>query len=284
MTILIDAARWRWRGRRWAHLVSDESYEELHAFAGALGLARGWFQGDHYDVPSEVREEALRRGATPVESRELVVRLRAAGLRRPRPRAGAAPNPWLDDPHIARGEDYQRRLDAQAAQSANPHGEADLVIELLDARRDATVLDAGCGTGRVAIELDRRGFPVAGVDLDPANLAVARRRAPHIEWHEADLARLDLGRRFDVVVAAGNVMIFLTPGTHRDVVTAMAEHLQPAGMLIAGFSLRPGSLDPRGYDDLCAAAGLRLQQRWSSWDREPAGGDYQVSVHVRPHR
>jgi len=93
MTILIDAAVWRWRGRCWAHLVSDESYEELHAFAGQLGLARRWFQGDHYDVPSEVRDAALRRGATPVDSAELVVRLRAAGLRRPRrPRPTAPQN------------------------------------------------------------------------------------------------------------------------------------------------------------------------------------------------
>jgi len=92
MTILIDAAVWRWRGRHWAHIVSDESYEELHAFADQLGVARAWFQGDHYDVPTEVRDTALRRGATPVSSAELVVRLRAAGLRRPRRtrRTGAA--------------------------------------------------------------------------------------------------------------------------------------------------------------------------------------------------
>ena len=89
MTILVDPAVWRWRGRRWAHLVSDCSYEELHAFADQLGLARAWFQGDHYDVPSEVRQEALRRGAMAISSRELVVRLRAAGLRRPRPRREA---------------------------------------------------------------------------------------------------------------------------------------------------------------------------------------------------
>jgi hypothetical protein len=87
MAILVDSAIWRWRDRRWAHLVSDTSLEELHAFAARLGLRRTWFQGDHYDVPAEVREAALRLGAVPVSSRELVVRLRAAGLRRPRPRS-----------------------------------------------------------------------------------------------------------------------------------------------------------------------------------------------------
>ena len=87
MTILVDDAVWPWRGRRWAHLVSDESYEELHAFAARLGLPRHIFQGDHYDVPTEVRDEAVALGAEAVPARELVRRLNAAGLRRRRSRA-----------------------------------------------------------------------------------------------------------------------------------------------------------------------------------------------------
>ena len=82
VVILVDDATWPWRGRVWAHLVSDESLEELHAFAVGLGLRREWFQGDHYDVPAAVREQALAMGAEAVDSRELVRRLRAAGLRR----------------------------------------------------------------------------------------------------------------------------------------------------------------------------------------------------------
>lgn len=81
MAILVDHPRWPWRGRRWAHLVSDSSYDELHRFAADLGLRRGWFQGDHYDIPAEVRERALAAGAEAVTSRELIERLRAAGLR-----------------------------------------------------------------------------------------------------------------------------------------------------------------------------------------------------------
>jgi 2-hydroxychromene-2-carboxylate isomerase len=67
----------------WAHLVSDESYDELHRFAARLGLPRRIFQGDHYDIPTELRARAIRLGATPLDSRQLVVRLRAAGLRLP---------------------------------------------------------------------------------------------------------------------------------------------------------------------------------------------------------
>jgi hypothetical protein len=62
--------------------VSDESYDELHAFAARLGIPRHVFQGDHYDVPEEHRPLAVALGATEVESRELVRRLRAAGLRK----------------------------------------------------------------------------------------------------------------------------------------------------------------------------------------------------------
>lgn len=82
MAILVDAAVWPFRGRLWAHLVSDTSYDELHAFAHRLGVPRRAFQDDHYDVPAEVREEALALGAISVPARELVIRLRLAGLRR----------------------------------------------------------------------------------------------------------------------------------------------------------------------------------------------------------
>lgn len=81
MTILMDEARWWFRGRKWCHLVSDESLDELHAFADANGIPRRGFQGDHYDVPEEYRDRLAAAGAEVVESRELVRRLRHAGLR-----------------------------------------------------------------------------------------------------------------------------------------------------------------------------------------------------------
>jgi hypothetical protein len=82
MTILVDEPIWPFRGRRFAHLVSDASYDELHAFAARLGLPPRAFHRDHYDVPAEVRDAALTLGAEAVPGRELVRRLRAAGLRR----------------------------------------------------------------------------------------------------------------------------------------------------------------------------------------------------------
>lgn len=88
MTILVDEARWPWRGRRWAHLVSDVALDELHEFARRLGKRRLGFQGDHYDVDEIDRRRALELGAVAVTGRELLARLREAGLRRaaPKPR------------------------------------------------------------------------------------------------------------------------------------------------------------------------------------------------------
>ena len=93
MTVLVDQAVWPWRGRRWAHLVSDESYDELHAFAERLGIPRRAFQGDHYDIPADARERAITLGAEAVDARVLVRRLNASGLRR---RARSHPAPALE--------------------------------------------------------------------------------------------------------------------------------------------------------------------------------------------
>lgn len=79
--VLIDDPRWPAHGRLWAHLVSDETLEELHAFAEANGIPRRGFDHDHYDVPEELQERLIRAGATRVDSHELVKRLIASGLR-----------------------------------------------------------------------------------------------------------------------------------------------------------------------------------------------------------
>ncbi len=79
--ILIDRPLWWYRGRRWSHLVSDESIDELEEFAEVNGIDRRAFQGDHYDVPEEYHQLLIAAGASEVSSRELLRRLRAAGLR-----------------------------------------------------------------------------------------------------------------------------------------------------------------------------------------------------------
>lgn len=185
------------------------------------------------------------------------------------------------------GSDYDAKFSALERSGQDVHGEADLISAL----GVSSVLDAGCGTGRVAIELARRGLSVAGVDRDRDMLRAARAKAPQIDWYLDDLAQIvipDKGgptqpRQFEAIVMAGNVMIFVDAGTEEAVVANMARHLAPGGLLVSGFQLHPGGLHLDSYDLFAARAGLDLAERWSTWDRAPwAGhGDYAVSVHRR---
>jgi 2-polyprenyl-3-methyl-5-hydroxy-6-metoxy-1,4-benzoquinol methylase len=148
------------------------------------------------------------------------------------------------------------------------------------------VLDGGCGTGRVGIELARRGFEITGADLDEVMLAQARHKAPHLDWRLGDLSTLNFDKLFDAIVLAGNVMIFLTPGTEAATLKNLAHHLRPGGLLVAAFELTPkpwGALTLPGYDALAADAGLSFVARWSTWDQgEWRETDrYAVSVHGR---
>jgi SAM-dependent methyltransferase len=191
-----------------------------------------------------------------------------------------ATNRWMER-DAPRGARYDQRFEDLAASGADVHGEAALVHSY----GPVSVLDAGCGTGRVAIELDRRGHHAVGVDSDPGMLEAARMKAPQLSWIEGDLAdgQLVFDRQFDVVVMAGNVLIFTSPGTEGKVVSNMAAHLVPGGRLIAGYSLRPGGFSVAAYDELALRAGLVLEDRWSTWDRETfdTGSAYAVSVHRR---
>ena len=181
-----------------------------------------------------------------------------------------------------RGDEYDARFARLADEGMYLHGEADLVTWLLG-ERPAVVLDAGCGTGRVAVELARRGYRVTGVDVEPSMLGAARAKAPGLEWVLGDLAAGPVpGGPYDLVVAAGNVMIFVQLGTEGAVVSNLARALVPGGLLVAGFQLGR-QLPLARYDALCEGAGLEFVHRFATWERAPyAGGEYAVSVHRRP--
>jgi SAM-dependent methyltransferase len=182
---------------------------------------------------------------------------------------------------VGRGAAFDRRFEHLASAGMDMYGEAALV----DSYGPGSVLDAGCGTGRVAIELNRRGHPVVGVDLDEAMLEAARAKAPDLTWVRGDLAApgLDLGQTFDVVVMAGNVLIFVPTGSEDRVIANAARWLAPGGFLVTGYSLAPAGFGPRQHDALASRSGLVLQDRWSTWVREPfsPGDRYAVAVHRR---
>ena len=201
---------------------------------------------------------------------------------------------WSEIAGDTSGERYAARFAALAASGQDVHGEATFCTALLPA--PARVLDAGCGTGRVAIRLAELGYECVGTDVDPSMLAVARASAPQLSWVLADLASLDLAAAgepegFDVVVAAGNVMPLLAPGTLRPTLSALARHLRLDGLLVSGFGLDAAHLPPgcpvtplADYDRACAEAGLELVDRFATWDRRPwsVHAGYAVSVHLAP--
>jgi hypothetical protein len=81
VAVLIDEPMWWFKERRWSHMVSDSSYDELHDFAERSGIPRRGFHGDHYDVPEEFFDDMVSAGAIVVTSRVLLKRLRDGGLR-----------------------------------------------------------------------------------------------------------------------------------------------------------------------------------------------------------
>ncbi|MGY0490081.1 class I SAM-dependent methyltransferase [Streptomyces sp. WG-D5] len=187
------------------------------------------------------------------------------------------------------GNEYAARFEALARSGKDVHGEAAFCAALVS--EGARVLDAGCGTGRVMIRLAELGYDCVGIDLDASMLEVARGQAPRLPWFQVDLAAFDPARLgieadFDLVVAAGNVFPLLTPGTEATVVERLAGALRPGGLLVAGFGLDaahlpvPPTLTLAEYDTYCAAAGLTLVDRFSTWEATPYdNGGYAVSVH-----
>ncbi len=198
-------------------------------------------------------------------------------------------NPWLAT-RTRTGEEYDAPYEARAAAGIDIHGEANLIMKLLNEYGQPQeharyrVLDAGCGTGRMAIELARRGIAIVGIDLDEVMLTQARTKAPQLDWRLADLSTIDLGLQFDCIVLAGNVMIYLTPGTEAATINTMARHLKQGGLLVSAFELRPpawSSLTLASYDHMANTAGLSILARWATWQQEPwrPGDTYAVSVH-----
>lgn len=199
-------------------------------------------------------------------------------------------NPWLAT-RTRTGAEYDAPYEANAKAGIDVHGEANLVAKLLqqdypppNRQPPFAVLDAGCGTGRMGIELARRGYDVVGVDLDEVMLTQARTKAPQMAWHLADLATISLDKRFDAIVMAGNVMIYLTPGTETAVLTNLTRYLKPNGLLLSAFELNPypwTDLTLEKYETMAASRGLTHLARWSTWDQDPwqNGDTYVVNLH-----
>ncbi|MGB0112463.1 MAG: methyltransferase domain-containing protein [Ilumatobacteraceae bacterium] len=180
---------------------------------------------------------------------------------------------------------YVERFRKLAAEGFDLGGEARMLDAMVG--RDARILDAGCGPGRVGAILADLGHDVVGVDVDPVLVAAAETDHPGPRWLVGDLAELDLPAQgiaapFDLVFSAGNVMAFLAASTRVAVLERLGAHLGDEGRLVVAF----GAGRDYAFDDFFSdveSAGLAVELRLSTWDLRPftAESDFLVAILVR---
>lgn len=180
---------------------------------------------------------------------------------------------------------YVQRFDQQYAEGADLEGEARFVDML--APRGARVLDAGCGTGRITAALHRMGHRVVGVDRDPGLISIAQSRYPGAHFQVADVLSLDADllvaadgpAEFDVVVLAGNVLVYVASGTERDVLAALSALVVPGGRLVAGFATdRDYTISDLDSDAL--SLDLAVEHRFATWHLDPWRDDADWAVTI----
>ncbi|MFE9657755.1 class I SAM-dependent methyltransferase [Micromonospora sp. NPDC006431] len=196
------------------------------------------------------------------------------------------PTRWVTDTQPGHSQWYIDRFRRLTAEGADLAGEARLLDALVPPH--ARILDAGSGTGRVGAALAARGHRVVGVDADPALIEAAQADYPGPRWLVGDLAELDLAAQgepepFDAALCAGNVMTFVAPGTERAVLSRIAAHVHPDGLVVVGFGTDRG-YPLADFDDDAVAAGLRLEHRFATWDlrRWQEDADFAVTVLRKP--
>jgi SAM-dependent methyltransferase len=200
----------------------------------------------------------------------------------------APPTRWELTVVGAKWDWYVDRFDRQYREGADLEGEARFIDMM--AARSSTVLDGGCGTGRVSGALHRMGHRVVGIDRDAGLIDLARRRYPGPPFVVSDLllapnalAAAGESTSFDIVALPGNVMVYLAPGTERDVLRVMAGLLVPGGRLVTGFHTdRHYRVDALDAD--AAAVGLVVEHRFATWHLDPwtSEADWAVTVLRRP--
>jgi SAM-dependent methyltransferase len=183
--------------------------------------------------------------------------------------------------------EYDKQWTEMAAAGKDPHGEVAFIQRLIHRRQlpeSLSILDAGCGTGRVAVELDRRGYAAQGTDVDADMLGEARAKAAHLTWTQADLVRLNLGSTFDLIVLAGNVILFVDPADQPLVAGSLRTNTADRGLVLAGMQLAREDgrhVAVAQWDNWMTAAGFELVERFANWDEGPwnTSSDYVVSLH-----
>lgn len=184
-----------------------------------------------------------------------------------------------------RWDSYADRFAREYAEGADLEGEARFVDVLAD--RGSRVLDAGCGIGRTTAALHRMGHLAVGVDRDAGLVAIARDRYPDARYLTSDLLALtpavlraaDAPDEFDVVVLAGNVMVYLAPGTEPDALRVLTALVVPGGRIVTGFAT-DREYTVAAFDADAAAAGLVAEHRFATWHLAPWTPDADWAVTI----
>ena len=186
---------------------------------------------------------------------------------------------WFTDTEERHSADYAESMRQRALDGEDLEGEA----RLLDAvvTPGSRLLDAGCGQGRIAGALHRKGHEVVAVDIDPVLLAAAREDNPGPTYLLADLTTLDLsglghGELFDAIVCAGNVVTFVAPGAEVETLRSLRRHLVSGGICLVGFQVERMDLDD--FDRDLAEAGFLLELRFATWDLQPWHDEAEFAV------
>lgn len=189
---------------------------------------------------------------------------------------------WFSETKEGHSQWYIERFRQMAREGKDLAGEARLIDAIVPP--GSRILDAGCGPGRVGGELFRRGHDVVGVDVDPELITAAGVDQPGPAWLVGDLATLDLAASgvrepFDAAVMAGNVMNFVAKGTELAVLRSLRRHVRDDGPIVIGFGLDRGYTIER-FDADIVTAGLRVDQRFATWDLRPftAQSDFNVTI------
>lgn len=186
----------------------------------------------------------------------------------------------------AKWQGYVDRFTTLHESGADADGEARFIDAIAD--RGSVILDGGCGAGRVGAMLHSRGHTVVGIDKDAGHIEVGRERYPGLALLAADLLEVDtallsdagLPTEYDIVVLAGNVMVYLAPGTERSVLGGLAALLKSGGRLVTGFAAgREYTVDQQDVD--AETVGLRREHRFGTWQLavHSASGDWSVSIY-----
>jgi SAM-dependent methyltransferase len=153
-------------------------------------------------------------------------------------------------------------------------GEVDWLLERLGPDC-ASVLEPGCGSGRVLHAFAKRGLDVVGIDSSPTMVALARQRLrSRGVVHVADMIDFDLGRTLDGAVAPINTLLYLSLEELQRHFDAMARHLEPG----ARYLVQVGLVDPRQREPFAnshweASRGdTHLRVDWIDEELDVAGG------------